>query len=165
MPLKEGCFSGLRESVCALQSHEDSSFARHVCLYFFRVMGGLRCCRRSGGRRSWRACCSLVRCQRVRMVEEMNALTLELRLPEWRRVASDDDELGLAGAQSLECGLVAESDLAGLEDCQFCVPNTPHRRYRTLIVNASLALMLSEVLLLFFGAIVSVCWLAVVGSV
>jgi len=41
-------------------------------------------------------------------------LTLELRLPERGRVARDDDELGLAGAQSLERGLVAQSDLARL---------------------------------------------------
>jgi len=41
-------------------------------------------------------------------------LTLEFRLTQRRRVAGDDDELGLAGAQSLEGGLVAESDFARL---------------------------------------------------
>ena len=41
-------------------------------------------------------------------------VVLELRLAERRGVASDDDELGLAGAEGLEGGLVAESDLAGL---------------------------------------------------
>ena len=41
-------------------------------------------------------------------------LTLELRLSQRWCVASDDNELGLAGAQSLQCRLVAECNLAGL---------------------------------------------------
>jgi hypothetical protein len=45
-------------------------------------------------------------------------LTLELRLPERRSVASNDDELGLAGAQALKGGLVTKGDLAGLLYCQ-----------------------------------------------
>lgn len=40
--------------------------------------------------------------------------TLKFGLPQRRRVASDDDELRFAGPQSLESGLVAESDLARL---------------------------------------------------
>ena len=40
--------------------------------------------------------------------------TLELRLPQRRGVASDDDELGLASTESLEGRLVTQSDLAGL---------------------------------------------------
>ena len=43
--------------------------------------------------------------------------TLKLRLPERRGVASNDDELGLAGAKSLQSRLVAKSDLAGLCYC------------------------------------------------
>lgn len=43
-----------------------------------------------------------------------HAVVLELRLAERRGVASDDDELGLAGAEGLEGGLVTQSDLAGL---------------------------------------------------
>jgi len=43
-----------------------------------------------------------------------HAVVLELRLAERRGVASNDDELGLAGAEGLEGGLVAKSDLAGL---------------------------------------------------
>lgn len=41
-------------------------------------------------------------------------VVLELRLAERRGVASNDDELGLAGAEGLEGGLVTQSDLAGL---------------------------------------------------
>ena len=40
--------------------------------------------------------------------------TLELRLPQRRGVAGDDDELGLASTESLEGRLVTQSDLAGL---------------------------------------------------
>lgn len=40
--------------------------------------------------------------------------TLELGLAERRGVASDDDELGLAGAQRLEGRLVAKCDLTRL---------------------------------------------------
>lgn len=48
-----------------------------------------------------------------------HGVVLELRLAEGRGVASNEDELGLAGAKSLEGRLVAESDLAGLHDkCQ-----------------------------------------------
>ena len=43
--------------------------------------------------------------------------TLKLRLPERRSVASNDNELGLSGAESLQSRLVAKSDLAGLRDC------------------------------------------------
>ena len=81
--------------------------------------------------------------------------TLELGLAERRSVAGDDDELGLARAERLEGGLVAESDLSGL--CRLSVNQQFHREFpqpvRTLIVRASLALMLSLVLELFFGAI------------
>lgn len=83
--------------------------------------------------------------------------TLELGLSERRCVAGDDDELGLAGAKGLERGLVAESDLAGLRCCQEKFLRNARLSLRTLIVNASLALMLSAVLLLFLGAIASDC--------
>lgn len=43
-----------------------------------------------------------------------HAVVLELGLAERRSVAGDDDELGLARAERLEGGLVAESDLARL---------------------------------------------------
>lgn len=48
-----------------------------------------------------------------------HGVVLELRLAERRGVASNDDELGLAGAEGLEGGLVTKSDLAGLceENC------------------------------------------------
>ena len=39
-----------------------------------------------------------------------HAVVLQLGLAERRRVASDDDELGLARAQRLEGGLVSEGD-------------------------------------------------------
>jgi len=39
-----------------------------------------------------------------------HSVVLELRLPQGRGVASNDDELGLAGAQALEGGLVTQSD-------------------------------------------------------
>lgn len=39
-----------------------------------------------------------------------HAVVLELALAERGSVASDDDELGLAGAKALEGGLVAEGD-------------------------------------------------------
>jgi hypothetical protein len=41
-----------------------------------------------------------------------HSVVLELRLPQGRSVASNDDELGLASAQALKGGLVAESDPA-----------------------------------------------------
>lgn len=45
-----------------------------------------------------------------------HAVVLELGLAERRSVASDDNQLGLAGAQLLQCGLVAECDLARLHN-------------------------------------------------
>lgn len=45
-----------------------------------------------------------------------HGVVLELRLAERGSVASDDDELGLAGAQALQGRLVTESDLARLHD-------------------------------------------------
>ena len=77
----------------------------------------LRCCRRSDGRRSLRACCSLQPiCVSGRFVFGVVGWkrTLELRLSQRWCVASNDDELGLAGAQCLQRRLVAECDLAGL---------------------------------------------------
>ena len=143
----------LRAQEVALQSRE-SSFARLVCV-LGPLGGGLRCCRRSGGLRYWRACCSLVILSAgANKSDEVSTLTLKLGLPQRRRVASDDDELRLAGAQRLESGFVAESDLAGLRDCQRLLEALGTRCERTLIVKASLALMLSVVLLLFLGAIV-----------
>ncbi|KAI9167749.1 60S ribosomal protein L10-A [Paramyrothecium foliicola] len=45
-----------------------------------------------------------------------HAVVLELTLAERRSVASNDDELGLAGSQALEGRLVSESDLSGLHN-------------------------------------------------
>jgi hypothetical protein len=39
-----------------------------------------------------------------------HSVVLKLRLPQRRSVASNDDELGLAGSQALEGGLVAKGD-------------------------------------------------------
>ena len=78
--------------------------------------------------------------------------TLELRLAQRRSVAGDDDELGLAGAQSLQRGLVAESDLAGLRGVSDGVRGG-FEAVMTLIVRASFALMLSAALVFFLGAI------------
>jgi hypothetical protein len=41
-----------------------------------------------------------------------HGVVLELRLAQRRGVSGDDDELGLAGAQTLEGGLVTESNLS-----------------------------------------------------
>ena len=45
-----------------------------------------------------------------------HGVVLELRLAERGGVASDDDELGLAGTEHLEGALVAEDVLARLHD-------------------------------------------------
>lgn len=45
-----------------------------------------------------------------------HAVVLEFTLSQGRSVASNDDQLGLAGSQRLESRLVAESDLSGLHN-------------------------------------------------
>jgi hypothetical protein len=45
-----------------------------------------------------------------------HAVVLKLRLAERRSVASNDDELGLAGSEALEGRLVTKSDLSGLHN-------------------------------------------------
>lgn len=45
-----------------------------------------------------------------------HGVVLEKRLAQRRSVLGDDDELGLAASEALEGGLVAEGDLAGLDD-------------------------------------------------
>ena len=45
-----------------------------------------------------------------------HGVVLELRLPQRRGVASNDDELGLSRAEALEGGLVSESDPAKVSD-------------------------------------------------
>jgi hypothetical protein len=137
----------------------EGSFARCTnILYVIVVREILRYCRRNGGRRSCRACYSLsapsvhAPCS-IRAIEH----TLELALPQGWSVASDDDELSLAGAQSLESGLVAESDLARLWKESVCgLHCTQPAVHRTLIVSASFALMLSAALVFFLGAMASV---------
>lgn len=52
----------------------------------------------------------------------MKERTLELALPQRWRIAGDDDEFRLAGAQRLEGGLVAERHFPGLCECySLCV--------------------------------------------
>ena len=47
-------------------------------------------------------------------ISDTETPTFELGLAQRWSVAGNDDEFGLARAQSLECGFVAECDLAGL---------------------------------------------------
>jgi hypothetical protein len=88
-----------------------------------------------------------------------HGVVLELRLAERGGVAGDDDELGLAGAEGLEGGLVTKSDLSGLfgrivsMGAVWCRNSSS---VRTLIVSANLALMLSAVFAPFLGAIAMV---------
>jgi hypothetical protein len=88
-----------------------------------------------------------------------HGVVLELRLAERGGVAGDDDELGLAGAEGLEGGLVTKSDLSGLfwrfvsMGAVWCRNSAS---MRTLIVSANLALMLSAVFAPFLGAIAMV---------
>ena len=92
----------LQKTIVALQSHDEAPSPGKWYVAQFRE-GGLRCCRRSGGRRSWRACCSLPRqisSEAWGGIEDGH--TLELRLAQRRSVAGDDDELRLAGAEGLE---------------------------------------------------------------
>lgn len=80
-----------------------------------------------------------------------HGVVLELRLPQRRRVAGDDNELGLSSAQALEGGLVAESDPA-----QSVVAARREQESTYLpdfITSARRELMESAVLLFFLGAI------------
>lgn len=138
--IAESFFSGL-QSINVLQSQNQSSFARHAI--FLSSIG----------------CGTYVVAGEVvdgGLAE--HGVVLELRLAERRGVASNDDELGLAGAEGLEGGLVTQSDLAGLwKFGQSCASSCGcSQKVRTLIVSASLALMLSAVFAPFFGAIVMV---------
>merc|ERR1712199_96158 len=45
-----------------------------------------------------------------------HGVVLDLALPHWRNVVADENELGLAAAQALEHGLVAQGVLAALHD-------------------------------------------------
>lgn len=45
-----------------------------------------------------------------------HGVVLKLALAERRSVGSDEDELGLAGAEGLEGAAVSEDNLAGLDD-------------------------------------------------
>lgn len=73
-----------------------------------------RCFRRSGEHWSWTAWSSLAAFHVSMCLYVFGSLavwlTFELTLAERGAVAGDDDELGLAGAESLEGGLVAQSD-------------------------------------------------------
>lgn len=51
-----------------------------------------------------------------------HGVVLELGLAERRSVASNDDELGLAGTQALECGLVAQGDCEVLLNLRCSIP-------------------------------------------
>ena len=81
-----------------------------------------------------------------------HGVVLELRLPQRRSVASDDDELGLAGAQALEGRLVAEGDPTIVSELlmrEACCPTY----FPDFITSARRELMESAVLLFFLGAI------------
>lgn len=95
---RESFFSGL-QSINVLQSDDQSSFARHAIFSFSFSIG----------------------CETYVVAGEVvhgglaeHGVVLELRLAERGGVAGDDNELGLAGAEGLEGGLVTKSDLAGL---------------------------------------------------
>jgi hypothetical protein len=142
----------------------EGSFARCTDM-LYAIVGRdiLRYCQRNGERRSCQACCSLSQLSAHTSGTTIRAIehTLELALPQGWSVAGDYDELGLAGAQSLEGRFVAECDLArlweksvtGLQGMQPAV-------HRTLMVSASFALMLSAALVFFLGAMASVVWSA-----
>jgi hypothetical protein len=95
---RESFFSGL-QSINVLQSDDESSFARHAifCILFSIGCGTY-----------------VVAGEVVHGGLAEHGVVLELRLAERGGVAGDDDELGLAGAEGLEGGLVTKSDLAGL---------------------------------------------------
>lgn len=86
-----------------------------------------------------------------------HAVVLELALAERRSVSGDDDQLGLAGAEALEGGLVAESD-CGIRS-EVDLQTFEVRRdlpLPLLMTSASLELMLLASLLLFLMAILTV---------
>jgi hypothetical protein len=90
-----------------------------------------------------------------------HAVVLELTLAERRSVASNDDELGLAGSEALEGRLVTQSDCQNCQSpnsnsiaCSSGVQNSP---FPDFITSANLELMLLASFLLFLtGAIVTV---------
>ena len=94
---RESFFSGL-QSIYVLQSDDQSSFARHAIFFSFSIGCGTY----------------VVAGEVVHGGLAEHGVVLELRLAERGGVAGDDDELGLAGAEGLEGGLVTKSDLAGL---------------------------------------------------
>jgi hypothetical protein len=82
-----------------------------------------------------------------------HGVVLELRLPQGRGVAGDDDELGLAGAEALQGGLVTESDPTTVS-ASFAGARGDGATYLPdFITSARRELMESAVLLLFLGAI------------
>lgn len=88
-----------------------------------------------------------------------HAVVLELGLAERGSVASDDDQLGLAGAQALEGGLVAERDYSAMS--VFCIVfagcnSSGHVPLPDFMTSASLELMLLASRLLFLTAILTV---------
>jgi hypothetical protein len=81
-----------------------------------------------------------------------HGVVLELRLPQRRGVASDDDELRLAGTQALEGGLVAEGDPTIVSELVLREAQCP-TYLPDFITSARRELMESAVLLFFLGAI------------
>lgn len=85
-----------------------------------------------------------------------HGVVLQLRLPQRRCIASDNNELSLAGSEGLEGGLVTESDcqrwLACVLDGRSFLVVAPLPDF---ITSARRELMLSAVFLAFFGAIVA----------
>ena len=80
-----------------------------------------------------------------------HSVVLELRLPQGRGVASNDDELGLAGAQALEGRLVTQSDPT--KSVSYSCQEQDPTYLPDFITSARRELMESAVLLLFLGAI------------
>jgi len=87
-----------------------------------------------------------------------HGVVLELRLAERGGVASNDDELGLARADGLDGGLVAEGDLSVQVVSSDFVLACRKSTYPDFITSARRELIESEVLV-FLGAIsASVFW-------
>lgn len=95
-----------------------------------------------------------------------HAVVLELTLAERRSVASDDDQLGLAGSEALEGGLVAKSDWK--KNRQRLIPMRARKRHHVpfpdFITSANLELMLLASFLLFLTGAILTDWCSWTGD-
>lgn len=82
-----------------------------------------------------------------------HGVVLELGLSQGRSIASDDNELGLAGSKGLEGGLVTECDCAVVSMDSSLIVCLDVAPLPDFITSARRELMLSAVFLAFFGAI------------